>query len=175
VLLAQKLHHDGGRGQREHQAQHQRRGPAVTQRPRRQAEQQAAREPLREARAEHPAAHRPQPLGRQLQPDHEHQEHHAELGEHVHARDLGEGEAREPRRLVRQSAQPERAEQRAGGQEADDLVDAQPLEEGQGLAGPVVGDFRERECLRGSERRCMALAGLRFPDRKCPLERLTRS
>jgi hypothetical protein len=48
---------------------------------------------LEQAQAEHVRAHGPQ-LGQvELQPDHEHQEHHAELGQVPHAgRVLGQGE-----------------------------------------------------------------------------------
>jgi hypothetical protein len=136
VALAQQLHDDGRRGQRQHQAQHQGRVHAGRQQQRHRApEQRRAQHDLGGADAEYPAPHRPQARRRQLQADHEHQEQHAQLGEHRDVLVVGEGEPAERVHVLGHAPQTEGAEQGADGEEAQHRVDAQALQRGDQDAG----------------------------------------
>ena len=73
---------------------------------------------LRAAEAEHGVAHRPQALGAQLEPDHEQQEHDAELGEVQDLLGLVVGEHAPDRRGTEQNADDEVAQHAADAEPA---------------------------------------------------------
>jgi hypothetical protein len=62
------------------------------------AQRQGAADHLHRAQAEDQLAHQPQPLPRQLQPDHEQQEHHPELGQLGDFVGVVDGDVVQPRR-----------------------------------------------------------------------------
>jgi hypothetical protein len=94
-----------------------------------QAQGDRAADDLGRAQAEDQLAHQPQPLPRQLQPDHEQQEHDAELGQLGDLVGIVDGDIVQPRRDVNQAAQAERPQDHPGQQEAEDGIDLQALEE----------------------------------------------
>ncbi|MNT07263.1 hypothetical protein D3C72_1419600 [compost metagenome] len=128
TLVGQQLHHDGRRRQRQHQAQHDGRFQRQAKVVGHAADQASADGHLPHARAEYPAPQRPQPFRRQFQADHEHQEHHAQLGQAAHLLGPHEREIRQPRKIAGPQAEAERAEQGAHCQEAQHLVDLQALQ-----------------------------------------------
>ena len=82
VALVHRLHRDRGRRQREREPGDDRRLPAAgPQREAARGEHGAAQRELQRAAAEHRAAHRPEPLRLELEPDDEQHQHDAELGE----------------------------------------------------------------------------------------------
>ncbi len=93
-------------------------------------DQGPAQQGLGPAEAEHQPPHQPQPLPRQLQPDHEQQEHHAELGQFRDIAFIGDGHGRKPRKRPGQGAQAIGPQRHAGAQEAQDRADLEPLEQG---------------------------------------------
>lgn len=103
----QQLHDHRGRRERQRQADDQRRRERIAECGRDEADRGGADEHLCAARRERPATHRPQPLGRQLEADHEHQEHHADLGQHRHGIQVREHQPAQRRNLGREPTQPE--------------------------------------------------------------------
>jgi hypothetical protein len=71
-----------------------------------------------QAEAEHQPAHGPEPLPRQLQPDHEQQEGDTQLGQGPDLGGVRNGQPRKPGRGIRQARQPVRAQQHARSEEA---------------------------------------------------------
>jgi hypothetical protein len=119
---------------------------ALAEQVRRAADQHGAHHHLDGAGAEHPGPHRPQARRGEFEADHEHQEQHADLGEHLHALAAGEGEPGQLGKTRGDQAQAERAEQGTGSKEAEHLVDAQPLQRGNEDAGEdqEQDDFPEK-------------------------------
>ncbi|MGF6272965.1 hypothetical protein ABIB38_001321 [Massilia sp. UYP11] len=128
VLLAQELHDDGGGRQREREAQDRRGGAGQAAGEQRGAERARRERDLGAAGAEHPAPHRPQAARREFEPDREHQEQHANLGQQGHARPGRKRERGQPGRRAGQRPGGERPEQDADREEAEHLVDAQALQ-----------------------------------------------
>lgn len=78
---------------------------------------------LQASEAENQATHGPEALPRQLEANHEQQEHHAELGEMRHLRRAFDRQIGQPRQRLMKGAETERAEQHACGQESEDRAD----------------------------------------------------
>ncbi len=75
------------------------------------------------ADAEDQPAHPPEPAERQFQPDREEQQDDAELGERLDRMGVGDRDVVEPGRLLAELAEPERPDQHADQDEADDRAD----------------------------------------------------
>ncbi len=81
LALGQDLQPERGRGQRQAATDHRRRLPGqAEQHVADAADHQRTGQHLQQTGTEHRAPHHPQPPRRQLQPDHEQHQHHAELG-----------------------------------------------------------------------------------------------
>ncbi|MNI33223.1 hypothetical protein D3C73_871590 [compost metagenome] len=80
LVLGQQLQADRGRRQRQRHAHHQRTLPLEVIEQQQAAQHQPGQRHLRRARTEHRAPHHLQPGRGQLQPDHEQQHDHADLG-----------------------------------------------------------------------------------------------
>ena len=116
---------DDQRGRRhgERQPEHDRGGNAVARRDQADADQQRAADQFGGADPEHLAPHRPQALEAQLEPDREQQQDDPEFGERRDALGIGDRHRLEPRRLLGQRAERERAGDDPDQDEADDRAD----------------------------------------------------
>ena len=83
-LLRQELHDNGRRRERQAAAEDHGCLGGVAERPRDGADDETGQQDLRGTHPEYHASHSPEPFERKLQPDHEQQKHHAELGERAY-------------------------------------------------------------------------------------------
>ena len=117
LLLGQRLHHDRGRGEAEHDPYRQRLVPGQAERQADRADREQRQPNLQPAEAEQPVPHAPERLRLHLEPDQEQHQDHAELGVVLHVLGLG-------------AHQPEhRADGEAGGEIAQHRPEAEPLAE----------------------------------------------
>jgi hypothetical protein len=93
VLLVQRLHHYGGRGQRQDDADRERLVPRQAERRRHHGDRAEGQADLEPAEADQPVAHVPEHPGFHLEPDDEQHQHHAVFGVVLHVAGLGADEA----------------------------------------------------------------------------------
>ena len=94
------------------------------------------------ADAEDEPPHPPEPAERQLQPDREEQHDDAELRERLDRMGVADRDVVEPGRPVAELAEPERPDQDADQDEADDRADPDPREGGNDDPGRAQDDER---------------------------------
>ena len=105
AFFDEKPHDNRGRGQREGGAEGDGGGQLVVEQGGDGGDCRAGHQHLCPAEPEHQAAHRPQPLERELEADHEQEEHHPQLGQGAHAFQIGNEGVAEPRRGIGQAAE----------------------------------------------------------------------
>ena len=143
VLFGKRLDDDGGRGERQHHADGERRLPRIAVEQGNARDGQRGEEDLPSSQAQQLAAHGPEPLGLHLQPDDEEHHHHAELGEDLKRVDIDieSGEYRADRHagkeVTEHRTEPEPARQRYGNNPRNEDQEGEDQETGY-LAFPLI-------------------------------------
>jgi hypothetical protein len=124
LLVRQHLDDHCRGGHRQGQADDGRAHPAIAKQHRRPGEAPAAENHLKSAETEHQPPHHDQPFERQLQPDHEQQQHDSEMCNRLDRPRLTDANRRKPRKARCEGGEPERADDDAYEHKAEHRTNA---------------------------------------------------